>query len=35
MTSLCACDCVRMHMHGVGCICVGISGRNSLKRGIM
>ena len=35
MTSLYACDCVRLHMHGIGCMCVGISGQNSFKGGRM
>ena len=28
MISLYACDCVRLHMHEIGCMCVGIWGRN-------
>ena len=35
MTSVYACDCVRLHMHGIGCMCVGILGRNSFKGGRM
>ena len=31
MTSLYACDCVRLHMHVIRCMCVGILGRYSFK----
>ena len=33
MTSLYACDCVQLHMLGIGCMCVGILGRNFVLGG--